>query len=133
MNFHFGKKSREYLDTVDPQLRLVALKALELTPIDFGITEGIRSNQRQRELVEQGKSKTLKSKHIEGKAIDIVCYVSGRVTWELQYYQIVANAFGIASHQLGINIRWGGSWIVNDFSLNPHNKFIDAVHYELAE
>ena len=47
MNFHFGKKSREYLDTVDPQLRLVALKALELTPIDFGITEGIRSNQRQ--------------------------------------------------------------------------------------
>ena len=57
----------------------------------------------------------------------------GKITWELEYYQIVANAFALACEELKINLRWGGSWKVNDFTLDPKNKFIDAVHFELIE
>ena len=62
-----------------------------------------------------------------------MCYVDGKITWELEYYQIVANAFALACEELKINLRWGGSWKVNDFTLDPKNKFIDAVHFELIE
>jgi peptidoglycan L-alanyl-D-glutamate endopeptidase CwlK len=133
MNFKFGKSSEEKLGTVHSQLASVARKALELSPIDFGITEGARSEERQKELLEMGATQTMKSRHLVGKAIDIVCYVDGEVTWDLEYYQIVANAFALACQDLKVNLRWGGSWKVNDFDLNPDNKFIDAVHFELID
>lgn len=133
MNFKFGKSSEEKLATVHSKLSSAARKALQLSPIDFGITEGKRSEQKQKQLVAEGASKTMKSKHLTGHAIDIVCYVDGKITWELEYYQIVANAFALACEELKINLRWGGSWKVNDFTLDPKNKFIDAVHFELIE
>ena len=133
MNFQFGKKSEERLTTVHRDLSRVARKALSLSPVDFGITEGIRSEEKQKQLVEEGASKTMKSKHLTGHAIDIACFVDGEVTWKLEYYQIVANAFALACDELKVNLRWGGSWKVNDFTLNEENKFIDAVHFELVE
>jgi len=133
MNFQFGKKSEERLATVHRDLSRVARKALSLSPVDFGITEGIRSEGKQKQLVEEGASKTMKSKHLTGHAIDIACFVDGEVTWKLEYYQIVANAFALACDELKVNLRWGGSWKVNDFTLNEENKFIDAVHFELVE
>lgn len=133
MNFQFGKKSEERLATVHRDLSRVARKALSLSPVDFGITEGIRSEEKQKQLVEEGASKTMKSKHLTGHAIDIACFVDGEVTWKLEYYQIVANAFALACDELKVNLRWGGSWKVNDFTLNEENKFIDAVHFELVE
>ena len=133
MNFEFSKSSEEKLSTVNSQLASVARKALALTPIDFGITEGRRSIKKQEQLVKEGASKTMKSKHITGHAIDIACYVDGKITWDLEYYQIVANAFALACEELKINLRWGGSWKINDFNLDPNNKFIDAVHFELIE
>ncbi len=133
MNFKFGKTSEEKLSTVNSQLASVARKALELTPIDFGITEGRRSIEKQQQLVAEGASKTMKSKHLTGHAIDIVCYADDKITWDLEYYQIVANAFALACEELHLNVRWGGSWKVNDFTLDPENKFIDAVHFELIE
>jgi hypothetical protein len=64
--------------------------------------------------------------------IDIACFVDGEVTWDLEYYQIVANAFALASNECKVNLRWGGSWKVNNFILDPENKFVDAVHFELV-
>ena len=84
MNFKFGKSSEEKLATVHSQLASAARKALQLSPIDFGITEGRRSIEKQKQLVKEGASKTLKSKHLTGHAIDIVCYVDGKITWELE-------------------------------------------------
>jgi peptidoglycan L-alanyl-D-glutamate endopeptidase CwlK len=133
MNFKFGKTSEEKLSTVNSQLASVARKALELSPIDFGITEGRRSIEKQQQLVAEGASQTMKSKHLTGHAIDIVCYEDGKITWDLKHYQVVANAVALACEELQVNIRWGGSWKVNDFSLDPENKFIDAVHFELIE
>lgn len=131
MNFKFGKSSEEKLSTVKPELADVARKALELSSIDFGITEGKRSEEKQKQLVAEGASKTMKSKHLTGDAIDIVCYTDGKITWDLEHYQTAAYAFALASKELDVDLRWGGSWKVNNFKLDPNNKFIDAVHFEL--
>ena len=134
MNFKFGKSSEEKLSTVKDDLANVARKALELSSIDFGITEGKRSEQKQKQLVAEGASKTMKSKHLTGHAIDIVAYVDGGITWELKYYEEIAQSFKKAKNDLDVQIRWGGNWSgykTDDFKLDPNNKFIDAVHFEL--
>ena len=132
--FKFGKGSLEKLSTVNPDLKLVMTEVIKLTPIDFGITEGIRSLERARQLKAEGKSKVGdKSKHCIGNAVDIVCYDNGKVTWEYEYYEAVAGVVGEVSDILNIKIRWGGSWVTGDFKLNRNMSFIDAVHFEIIE
>ena len=134
MTFRFGSTAKAKLDTVNPKLAEVAEAALALSDIDFGITEGLRTMEKQQQLVKEGASKTLKSKHLTGNAIDIVAYVDGKVTWELQYYEKIAQSFKIAKDDVGVQIRWGGNWNgykTDDFKLDPENKFVDAVHFEL--
>jgi peptidoglycan L-alanyl-D-glutamate endopeptidase CwlK len=132
--FKFGKRSLEKLDTVHPDLKLIMKEVIKLTPIDFGITEGIRSLERAEQLKKEGASKVgTKSKHCQGKAVDIVCYENGKVTWDLDFYEAVGQVVGEVSEVLDIPIRWGGSWKTGDFKLNRDMKFIDAVHFELGE
>lgn len=132
--FKFGKGSLEKLNTVHPDLKLVMQEVIKLTPIDFGITEGMRSLERAEQLKSDGLSKVgSKSKHCQGKAVDIVCYDNGKVTWDLDFYEAVAQVVGEVSELLDIPIRWGGSWQTGNFILNRDMKFIDAVHFELGE
>ena len=131
--FKFGKSSLAKLDDVDPNLRLVMMEAIKLTVIDFGITEGMRSLERAEQLKADGLSKVgNKSKHCLGKAVDIVAYDGSKITWDLDFYEEIAQAVGEVSELLDIPVRWGGSWITGDFKLNRDMKFIDAVHFELG-
>jgi peptidoglycan L-alanyl-D-glutamate endopeptidase CwlK len=132
--FKFGSGSLEKLETVHPDLKLVMKEVIKLTPIDFGITEGMRSLERAEQLKADGLSKVgSKSLHCQGKAVDIVCYDNGKVTWELEYYEAVAGVVGEVCEILDIKIRWGGSWVTGDFKLNRDMSFIDAVHFEIIE
>lgn len=119
----FSEKSNSKLDGVDERLVRVAALALQLSPVDFGITEGVRTLERQKELVKAGASRTLKSKHIEGKAIDVVAYVGGKVAWDWPLYEKIAKAFKQAAAELDVNIKWGGDWAT----------FKDGCHFELVE
>ena len=131
--FKFGQKSLSHLDGVDPDLKAVMLETIKLSPIDFGITEGMRSLERAEQLQKDGLSKVgTKSKHCLGKAVDIVCYNEGKVTWELDFYEAVAQVVGEVSETMDIPIRWGGSWQTGVFVLNRDMRFIDAVHFELG-
>ncbi len=132
--FKFSQKSLDKLDEVHEDLRLVFLEVIKITPIDFGITEGLRSLERAEQLQKEGASKVgTKSKHCVGKAVDIVCYNGKDITWDLDYYEAVAQVVGEVSELLDIPIRWGGSWKTGNFKLNRDMKFIDAVHFELGE
>ena len=132
--FKFSKNSLLKLDTVHENLRLVMVETIKLTPIDFGITEGIRTIERAEQLKKEGLSKAgSKSKHCIGKAVDIACFLNGKITWQLDYYEGVAEVVGEVSELLDIPIRWGGSWATGEFKLNREMSFIDAVHFELAE
>lgn len=120
--FKLSKKSLDRLQGVHPDLIKVVKKAIELTEVDFGITEGVRTSLRQEELYKSGKSKTMNSRHLTGKAVDVVAYTDSKeITWDLDFYKKISEAFKTASAQLNIPIVWGGDW----------NTFIDGPHFEL--
>lgn len=119
----FSEKSNTKLEGVDERLVQVAHLALQLSPVDFGITEGVRTLERQKELVRAGASRTLKSKHLEGKAIDVVAYVGGKVAWDWPLYEKIAKAFKQAAAELDVNIKWGGDWVT----------FKDGPHFQLED
>lgn len=122
MTHRFGLRSQSNLIGVHPDLIAIAFKALELSPVDFAITEGVRTVSRQRELFAQHKSQTLDSRHITGHAIDVAAIRDGKITWNWAEYETIANAFKSAAMELGIPLVWGGDW----------KTFKDGPHFELS-
>ncbi|STK94778.1 putative phage PS3 [Escherichia coli] len=62
--FKFSSRSEKNLQGVNPDLVKVTRRALEISEVDFGITEGLRSRYRQKQLVATGKSQTMNSRHL---------------------------------------------------------------------
>ena len=121
MTFSFGNKSKERLSGVHPDLVKVMEEAIKESPLDFSITEGLRTKERQQELFSAGKSQTMNSRHLTGKAVDIAVIKDGTVTWDFKYYQIVADHIKGVATKLGIPLVWGGDWV----------SFKDGPHFEL--
>lgn len=110
MTYALGQRSVDRLKGVHPDLQKVVRRAIELTPIDFTITEGLRTLERQKSLLAAGASQTLKSRHITGHAIDFAALVGGEVRWDWPLYGKIAAAFKAAAKELGVPIIWGGDW-----------------------
>lgn len=108
--FRFSRQSEKNLEGVKPQLVAVVRRALELTEVDFGITEGLRSKYRQKQLVAAGKSQTMNSRHLTGDAVDVVAWVGSHVSWDWPLYEKIAQAFKQAAKELNTPIEWGGEW-----------------------
>lgn len=125
--FKFSTKSEQLLNTVYKELNILAHEVIKISPIDFSITEGFRDRMKQKELYNEGKSKTLKSKHCECKAIDIMCCKEGYKE-PLRDIYIVIGLFLAKAKELNINIRVGALWDNNSIK---DNNFIDAFHIEL--
>ena len=119
--FSFGSKSQERLKGVHPKLVQIMQEAIKESPLDFSITEGVRSVERQKELFESGKSQTMRSRHISGHAVDIAVLVDGKITWDFSKYQIVADHIKTVAKSLNIPIEWGGDW----------TSFKDGPHFQL--
>ncbi|WP_454889543.1 M15 family metallopeptidase [Serratia quinivorans] len=125
-NFKLSQKSEDKLAGVNPDLVQVVRLALTLSPVDFGITEGLRTVERQKEMVRTGKSQTMKSRHITGHAVDVVAYIGADISWEWNYYAQIAKAFKLAGSQLGIPIEWGGDW--KTLKDGPHFQLSHAAY-----
>lgn len=108
--FKFSQRSENNLTGVHPDLVKVVRRALQVTPVDFGITEGLRTVSRQKELVAKGASQTMNSRHITGHAIDLVAYVNSQISWDWKYYIQLSSAMKAAAKELNIPIEWGGDW-----------------------
>ena len=121
MNYKFGTRSLSNLQGVHPDLQKLMHASITDAPHDFTITEGLRSSTRQQKLVDEGKSTTLRSRHITGHAIDLAVIRGGKAIWDIQEYQELALHIKAKAKELGIPIVWGGDW----------KTFVDAVHYEL--
>ena len=125
-NFKFSQRSENNLKGVNPDLVKIVHRALQLSPVDFGITEGLRTVERQRQLVAAGKSQTMNSRHISGHAVDVFAYPTSAGSWEWKYYEQIATAFKQAAKELDIPVEWGGDWkTLKDgphFQL-PHAKY----------
>ena len=122
LNEHSLKK----LEGIHPDLRKVVMRAAEDTPIDFIVTEGVRSMRRQRELVESGASQTFNSRHLTGHAIDFAPIIGGEITWKWPPFRAIARNFKEAAQELGIAIAWGGDW--RDFKDGPHIELDRRVY-----
>lgn len=109
-NFKFSQRSENNLKGVNPDLVKIVRRALQLSPVDFGITEGLRTVERQRQLVAAGKSQTMNSRHISGHAVDVFAYPTSTGSWEWKYYEQIATAFKQAAKELNIPVEWGGDW-----------------------
>ena len=119
--FKLGKRSIERLQGVHPDLVRVVERAIDLTPVDFTVLEGLRSPERQQTLVASGASQTLNSRHITGHAVDLGAWVDNQVDWSWPLYAKIANAMKAAANELGVSIVWGGDW----------RTFKDGPHFEL--
>lgn len=151
MGFKLSRRSLDRLEGVDERLQAVAKQAITLTKTDFGVIQGMRTLEQQKELVAKGASKTMKSLHLEGKAIDIMAYVNGRASWELNLYDDLADAIKEAAVIVGVPIRWGAAWHIDDIrtwdgtmeeAMNAYidlrrsqgrRPFIDGPHFEIRE
>ena len=110
MGFKLSQRSLSKLEGVHPKLVEVVKLAITKSPLDFSISEGLRTVERQKELVAQKKSQTMKSRHLIGEAVDICILLDGKANWDFDNYHIVANVFKDCAAELGIKITWGGEW-----------------------
>lgn len=108
--FVFGPTSERELVGVHPGLVRVVRRALTLSACDFVVHDGIRTLEEQKRFVAQGFSKTMRSKHLEGKAVDLVPVVEGKLRWWWpQIYQVAA-AMRLAAEAEGVRVWWGCVW-----------------------
>jgi peptidoglycan L-alanyl-D-glutamate endopeptidase CwlK len=132
MAFRLSERSLSRLQGVDSALVAVVQRAIELTSVDFSVIEGLRTPQRQRELYAQGRTTpgpvvtwTLKSKHIDGQAVDLLP-VTGWGT--AAAFESVASAMFAAADELGVKLRWGRDWNGNGVQERGET---DSPHFEL--
>ena len=121
MIFKLGKRSRERLAGVHPDLIRVVEQAIQYTKVDFSVLGGVRTKARQIELIRAGASKTMNSRHLTGHAVDLGAWVNDEVRWDWPLYHRIAEAMLQASTELGVPVVWGGSW----------DSFPDGPHFEL--
>ena len=129
----FGKRSKKNLLGVDAKLQNVLYEVVKY--FDITIIEGKRSQERQNELVAQGKSKTKFGKHVDGKAVDIAPYP---IDWNARddFHLLGGFVLGMAA-SMGIKIRWGGDWNASSTfkgrRTTKDNSFDDLVHFEILD
>lgn len=121
MSYQLSTKSEARLSGVRPELVAVVRRALELSEVDFAVTEGLRTKGRQAELVAQGASKTMNSRHLTGHAVDLAPVIGGAIRWDWPPFYKIADAMKKAAAELRVAIIWGGDWV----------SFKDGPHFEL--
>lgn len=119
MGYVLGKRSKENLTGVHEDLVAVVEKAIEISEKDFTVIEGLRSVERQKELVATGKSTTMNSRHLDGHAVDIAPWP---ISWDWDEFYPIADAMKQAAQELNVDLEWGGDW----------KNFPDAPHWQLS-
>jgi len=122
MSYVLGKRSKQHLEGLHADLVAVVELAITKTSIDFTVLEGMRTVERQRELVAKGASTTMNSRHLDGHAVDLGAYVDGTVRWDWPLYHKIADAMKEAALELKVDMDWGGDW----------KSFPDGPHYQLS-
>lgn len=134
----FSQRSKNNLTGVHPDMVRLMNEAIKNCPVDFTITEGVRTKQQQRELYDQGRTKPgnivtnadgvrNKSNHQAksdgyGHAVDLYPYYDRSVQVnDAESLKIIAAHIKTVANQLGISIKWGGDWTFKDY---PHFELI---------
>ena len=151
MSFKLSQRSLDKLEGVHPDMVKCVKSAINYSKVEFGVIGGMRSESEQRELVAKGASKTMRSKHLTGHAVDLMAYVGSRASWELNLYDDIADAMAQASKEHNVPIKWGAAWSIGNIAqwnssmegaMNSYidlrrsegrRPFIDGPHFELIQ
>ncbi|MDC9784044.1 M15 family metallopeptidase [Proteus mirabilis] len=138
--FTFSQRSKNNLIGVNDQLVKVIYRALEISPADFSVIQGVRELAEQRKNVAKGVSQTINSRHLvecpidgvcEGNAVDILpSIIKPGMDWKPEYFDPVLNAIKQAGDELGVKLRFGKNW-KSDPSLPVETRFPDYPHIEI--
>jgi len=150
MTYKLGKGSLGKLEGIDERMIAVVKYAISVTKQDFSVICGMRTIEEQKVLVAKGASQTMKSKHIDGLAVDLMAYVNGG-RWELNLYDEIADAMSEGAREIDVPIVWGAAWSVPNIAhysegsmesaMNSYidlrrsqgrRPFIDGPHFELV-
>jgi peptidoglycan LD-endopeptidase CwlK len=126
-----NERSERNLVGVHPRLVAIVRRAATMLDDDglgFIVTEGLRTVERQRQLVAKGASRTMNSRHITGHAVDIAATIDGEVRWDWPLYGQLAGHMKLAAGDLGTIMVWGGDW--RSFRDGPHFE-IDPKRYPM--
>jgi peptidoglycan L-alanyl-D-glutamate endopeptidase CwlK len=147
--FKLSRRSLDRLEGLDERMVAVVKHAITATKTDFGVIQGLRTIEQQKELVAKGASQTMKSKHLDGLAVDLMAYINGRGSWELNLYDDLADAMKEGANMVGCKVRWGAAWHIDNIgdwdgtaedAMNAYidlrrsqgrRPFIDGPHFEL--
>lgn len=127
-NYILSEQSLQKLKGVHPDLVKVVKRAIQITKMDFAVNEGLRTVEQQRKYVNAGKSQTMKSNHITGRAVDIVPTPDGGpMNWnDWTNYYIMVEAMQKAAEELNVTVRWGGCWETINGKTGSPKSWVDA-------
>jgi peptidoglycan L-alanyl-D-glutamate endopeptidase CwlK len=124
MSIILGQRSLSRLEGVHPDLVRVVKKAAAMSPLDFTVLEGLRTLDRQKQLMAAGASSLkdpTRSRHVTGHAVDLAPMIGGTVRWDWPLYHQLAAVVKDAAKAENVPIQWGGDW----------RTFKDGPHWEL--
>jgi peptidoglycan L-alanyl-D-glutamate endopeptidase CwlK len=114
-------RDRKRLEGVHPDLVRVVERAA-LGRVRFIVTEGMRTMERQAQLAREGRSQTMRSRHLTGHAVDLaVLDEASQARWDAPAYRTLAAEMKAAAAVEGVQIEWGGDW----------RSFFDGPHFQL--
>ena len=124
----WSARSLRSLWGIHPDLRRALDRALKDSPVDFVVIEGLRTKERQKQLVAAGASKTMNSRHITGHAVDICPLLDlnsdGKIEtaemFNVPLMRRLNTHIAAAFEAENVAFEWGGDW------------GWDFPHYELA-
>lgn len=128
MSFKLSMRSKWNLRGVHPDLQAVVHYAATCEGNAFIVTSGVRTLKRQQALVAAGASRTLRSRHLTGHAVDLAVLVEGKVSWSTAGYYPQASLMKYAAKMLDVEMDWGG-----DFNNGgtTGTKWVDLPHFQL--
>ena len=118
MTITLGTRSLSRLEGVHPDLVRVIKRAALMSDMDFTVLEGLRTMKRQKELLAARATTTLKSRHLDGHAVDIAPMIGGTVRWDWPLYHRLAAIVKDAALHEKVLVEWGGDW--KTFKDGPH-------------
>lgn len=129
-------RSEKNLVGVDEQLAKVVRAVAD--KYDILVIEGVRTKERQADLYSQGRTKpgkiitwTMQSKHLDGKAVDVVMLKNGTIDWnDSKSFEELGKIMVDTAKQLGVKLRWGYDWD-GDGVLKEKGE-TDGPHFELV-
>ena len=86
--------------------------------LDISLREVQRFPDRQRQLVAEGTSQTLNSKHLKALAADIILFENGQPVWDAGHKDYLT----LGEYWENLGGTWGGRW-----------SFKDAVHFKYKD